>query len=152
MAHNSRRQILHGVTNKTKMKPDDQTPINQDILGTGFVSSRRSATEGTIRQEVLRLAEQYVSKDRNAVHGKPEDNFAIIAKFQETYRKACHRIRGSDDVLPHDIAVDNILQKIARLVQSPYHRDHWIDIAGYAACGAECVPPTPPQGEIPENL
>lgn len=131
---------------------DDQTPINQNILGVGFNPKIRSATEGTIRQKVLRKAEQYVSRDRNAVHGNPEDNFTLIANLQAEYRNACKRVRSNDAVLPHDVAIDNILQKIARLVQSPYHRDHWIDIAGYAACGAECAPPTPPQREHPENL
>jgi hypothetical protein len=31
------------------------------------------------------------------------------------------------------------LLKIARLKNSPNHRDSWVDIAGYAACGAECA-------------
>lgn len=114
--------------------------------------SRRTASEGTLRQHVLRKAEQYVSRDRNAVHGNPEDNFAIIAKLQYVYQQACAEVRGNATKLPHDVAVDNILQKIARLIQSPYHEDHWIDIAGYAACGRECAPSTPPQRNQPENL
>lgn len=130
---------------------DDQTPI-KDILIAGFNPKIGTISQITIRQEVLRKAEQYVSRDRNAVHGNPEDNFALIANLQAEYRNACKRVRGNDAVLPHDVAIDNIFQKIARLVQSPYHRDHWIDIAGYAACGAECAPPTPPQREQPENL
>ncbi|MFN7882545.1 MAG: DUF6378 domain-containing protein [bacterium] len=27
---------------------------------------------------------------------------------------------------------------MARLKNSPNHRDSWVDLAGYAACGAEC--------------
>ena len=30
-----------------------------------------------------------------------------------------------------------ILVKVARLSSSPWHRDNWVDIAGYAACGSE---------------
>jgi len=29
--------------------------------------------------------------------------------------------------------------KLARLVETPDHQDSWIDIAGYAAIGSECV-------------
>jgi len=29
------------------------------------------------------------------------------------------------------------LLKLARIKTSPEHADHWIDIAGYAACGGE---------------
>jgi hypothetical protein len=28
---------------------------------------------------------------------------------------------------------------MARLLDNPSHRDSWVDIAGYAAVGAECV-------------
>lgn len=29
--------------------------------------------------------------------------------------------------------------KMARLIQSPNHNDSWLDLAGYAAVGAECA-------------
>ena len=31
------------------------------------------------------------------------------------------------------------LLKIARVKYNPRHADSWVDIAGYAACGAECA-------------
>jgi len=37
-----------------------------------------------------------------------------------------------------DVAILLTLVKVARLKNSPDHRDSWVDIAGYAACGAEC--------------
>jgi hypothetical protein len=40
--------------------------------------------------------------------------------------------------LTADVAAMLALLKIARLQQSPNHRDSWVDLAGYAACGAEC--------------
>jgi 6-phosphogluconate dehydrogenase len=41
-------------------------------------------------------------------------------------------------VEPHDVALIEILQKVVRLKQTRgLHMDIWIDIAGYAAIGAE---------------
>jgi len=38
---------------------------------------------------------------------------------------------------PHDVALMMALLKIARLKGNPIHGDSWVDLAGYAACGAE---------------
>jgi hypothetical protein len=38
-----------------------------------------------------------------------------------------------------DVAIMMNLLKISRLSWSPTKEDHWVDAAGYAACGAECV-------------
>ena len=32
-----------------------------------------------------------------------------------------------------------MVMKMSRMVQTPFKRDHYADIAGYAACGWECV-------------
>ena len=38
-----------------------------------------------------------------------------------------------------DVAVMMIQLKLARIKTSPEHADHWMDVAGYAACGGEVV-------------
>lgn len=86
----------------------------------------------TERQRVLRTAEQYVSQDRNAVYDGPESNFKMIASFWSTYKGV--------DFTPHDVAAMMALVKLARITTSPGKDDHWIDLAGYAACGAEVRP------------
>ena len=35
-----------------------------------------------------------------------------------------------------DVAHMMVLLKMARLVETPQHRDSWVDMAGYAATGA----------------
>ena len=40
-------------------------------------------------------------------------------------------------VTAHARAVMMIQLKLARIKTSPEHADHWIDVAGYAACGGE---------------
>ena len=41
------------------------------------------------------------------------------------------------DISKEDVAVIMMILKICRLKTSPAKADSWIDIAGYAACGAE---------------
>lgn len=73
--------------------------------------------------------------DRGLNYGRPEDNFQRIADLWNTY------IAGKRDpmegITPLDVAMMMTLMKIARLQNSPGHLDSWVDIAGYAACGAE---------------
>lgn len=92
------------------------------------------------REEILKESIKCVTRDRNATHGEPEDNFQAIAGLWNAYfdARAKHEGRnGKDDweITPTDVAVLNILQKVARVVTTPHCADHWIDIAGYAACG-----------------
>jgi len=83
----------------------------------------------TTRARILHKAEQCVCSDRNAVYGAPEYNFALIAKLWAIYTGVSFNHR--------DVAAMMILLKLARVKTSPNVEDHWVDIAGYAACGAE---------------
>jgi hypothetical protein len=76
--------------------------------------------------------------DRALNYGKPEDNFQRIAILWSAWFHI--RKEPPDSAVPFspfDVAIMNILLKIARLANSPGHADSWIDIAGYAACGAD---------------
>ncbi len=86
------------------------------------------------RQQILEAAITCVTKDRNATHGEPEDNFKVIARLWNSYLVS----NQHEAVLTSlDVAVMMILMKLSRVITSPQHIDHWIDIAGYAACGGE---------------
>lgn len=82
-----------------------------------------------MRQEVLDKAAVCVNVDRQNTYGKPEDNFARIAAMWEAYL--------GTPITSAQVAVCMILTKVARLNTSIQHADNWVDIAGYAACGAE---------------
>lgn len=84
------------------------------------------------RGEVLTRAAECVLRDRNATHGAPEDTFGTIARLWSAYLGV--------DVTAADAAALLALLKIARIKGNPAHDDNWIDLAGYAACGAELVP------------
>ena len=84
------------------------------------------------RAEVLERAALIVNGDRDKQYGNPEDNFSRIAELW------CAYLGAPDLVGAEDVAIMMMLMKVARLGASEYQsEDSWIDIAGYAACGAE---------------
>lgn len=81
-----------------------------------------------MRKELLDAALRCVCGDRES-YGTPEDNFGRIARLWEDYLQ--------HPILPHDVAAMMALLKIARIATGLPKADNWIDLAGYAACGAE---------------
>lgn len=81
------------------------------------------------RHEILDIAKDIVTKDRNEQYGSPEDNFNQIAEYWSTYLET--------KINAHDVAVMMILLKIARIKTGSPKADSYIDIAGYASCGGE---------------
>lgn len=96
------------------------------------------------RKECLEQAMGCVLKDRNREYGGPEDSFGVIANFWSVYlgRK----------VYPTDVAMMMSLLKIARIKSNKSYADGYVDLAGYAACGAELVAPNRPKAEGCEEL
>ena len=81
------------------------------------------------RGEILETATSYVTKDRQAQYGSPEDNFKIIAELWEVYTGI--------PLSAHDVAVMMCLLKIARIASGQKKDDNYVDLAGYAACAGE---------------
>lgn len=84
----------------------------------------------TTRKEILKQATDAVCTDREGQYGSPEDNFRRIADLWTTY---C----GGYPFEPKDVAMMMSLLKIARIATGKHKDDNYIDLAGYAACGAE---------------
>ena len=95
------------------------------------------------RKECLDEAAECVLQDRNSAYGGPENSFGVIANFWSVYlgRK----------VYPADVAMMMALLKIARIKGNHGYADGYIDLAGYAACGAECASGKPAP-EQPDEL
>ena len=88
------------------------------------------------RKEILAAANKAVhAEDMDHDYGKPEDNFATIAELWNAYLTA---VCEDPDIYlsSRDVAAMMVLLKVARAATSE-KADHWIDIAGYAACGGE---------------
>lgn len=90
----------------------------------------------TERKMLLDHAALITSTDRNKDYGNPEDNFANIATYWTAYVKQSSGIEITFSA--QDIAHMMILMKMARLATNPSHYDSLVDVAGYAACAADC--------------
>lgn len=80
------------------------------------------------RLDTLKAAAECVCGSREEDYGSPEDNFAVIAALWTAYT--------GTDVTPKDVAMMMALLKIAR-AKVGSKPDTYVDLAGYAACGAE---------------
>ena len=95
----------------------------------------------TSRSALLAEAQSLIDGDRNNDYGDPYDDFSTTASLWETYLNRIIEARGEGELSlgAHDVAVMMILLKISRLSWTPQKRDHWVDIAGYAGCGWDCI-------------
>lgn len=83
------------------------------------------------REILLDEAKRLICSDRNATYGPPSQDFERTARiWSELFGR---------DFTAHEVAMAMIALKLSRLVWRPEHQDSWTDIAGYAACGHECV-------------
>jgi len=95
--------------------------------------------ENISKAKLLDLAKQAVV-DRGLNYGKPEDNFRRIARRWQVHFLNRYGIFIQFDST--DVAIMCVDLKLARLDNNADHLDSWIDVAGYAACGANinCAP------------
>lgn len=89
------------------------------------------------RLDTLKAAAECVCGSREEDYGSPEDNFAVIAALWTAYT--------GTDVTPKDVAMMMALLKIAR-AKAGSKPDTYVDLAGYAACGAEISAREPKRG------
>lgn len=92
----------------------------------------------TTRAEILDAAKKIVTGDREKQYGRPEDNFAVIARFWEVYLSERCVGGGAEVTLnPDDVAMLMALMKVARIMTGTFKGDSYIDACGYLACAAE---------------
>lgn len=77
-------------------------------------------------------------------YGPPEKNFERIAAL---WNVVLGPKLGEHPISAVDVAMMQIAVKLARLVENPEHDDSWVDIAGYAGCGAEIMGEPDPAAE-----
>jgi hypothetical protein len=93
------------------------------------------------RAEILHEAETLVTGDRNVSYGSPVEDFGRTAGMLTSlgYRRILPDDGTVTDLVPSDVAIFVAAVKLSRLMSSREKRDNWTDLAGYAACGAECA-------------
>lgn len=82
-----------------------------------------------IRSRTLRDAEALVNGDRQDTYGTPTESLGRIAGLWSV-------VLGQE-IEPAQVALLLASLKVARLSVGLDHRDGWVDLAGYAAIGAE---------------
>lgn len=81
------------------------------------------------RDEVLQRAASLIGGERATTYGSAAESFARIAELWGTLLGA--------EVTATMVARMMIAMKLSRLTRDDAHADSWVDIAGYAALGAE---------------
>ena len=82
------------------------------------------------KEDILKDAQKIV-EERGGEYGDAYELHAKIAMIWMALLDV--------EIAPHQVPLAMIGIKMARLLDNPAHRDSWVDIAGYAAVGAECV-------------
>lgn len=82
-----------------------------------------------MKKELLEEAANIVEGQRKEDYGETYKSFESISNLWSAYL--------SCPVSPSDVAAMMIMLKISRAKQTPTHKDSWVDMAGYAACGYE---------------
>ena len=79
----------------------------------------------------------YVTVDREAQYGSPEDNFQVIADLWNAYLYAIDKDGEGIVVTAEDVGIMMSLLKIGRIATGQKKDDNYADLAGYAACAGE---------------
>lgn len=82
------------------------------------------------REDILAEALNCV-EDRGENYGTPSQNFKRIASLWSVVL--------AKEVSVAEVGAMMVCLKLARLAETPDHRDSWVDIAGYAAVTAEAI-------------
>ena len=108
---------------------DDCVADREECLRRGIEIIYDGLPEVNNREKLLNEAKRIVCGDRDQQYGKPEDTFRVIAEFWTSYL--------GTEITASDVCDMMILLKVARNRYKQKH-DTLVDIAGYAACAAEC--------------
>lgn len=93
----------------------------------------------SIRKRILDTASKLIHGDRNNQYGPPTQDFDRTARLWTAYFG--EKLKPGARFQAHDVASFMALLKLSRLAWQSDKEDSWVDLAGYAACGAECALP-----------
>ena len=89
------------------------------------------------RKDVLESAIKCVCRDRENEYGSPKENLESVARYLTEYTRSKYGVQ-----IPYtgkDVTLIMMFVKIAREATGRGKLDNWVDMAGYAALGAELM-------------
>ena len=87
------------------------------------------------RSDAIDEVRNAVCRDRCKTHGDAEDSFELIATVWTLHLRTRGLLAPGAALTALDAAHMQASMKLARASANMNHRDHWVDIAGYAICG-----------------
>lgn len=90
-----------------------------------------------IRARVLNTARDLINGDRNNQYGDPRQDFKRTAEIWTSM--LAHKLKPGEEIEPHEMALMMVGVKVSRAMWSGDKADHYVDIAGYAGCAADCA-------------
>lgn len=116
------------IAKALKVSAGEIVSLGKDESGSSKCAPAQQSVK-TVRAQVLAQATDAVCGNREQDYGTPENNFSMIAELWSVYL--------GKDVSAQDVAMMMVLLKTARIKSGTATEDSFVDIAGYAACGAE---------------
>ena len=105
-----------------------------------IVSGVREDGDMTIRGDMLDEAKSLIDGDRNNQYGPPTQDFQRTANvLSELGFRHVDPSGNPSPLSSHHTALIMMALKLSRISWQPEKRDSWVDAAGYAGCGWECV-------------
>ncbi len=98
------------------------------------------------RAQYLARTEQTICRDRQDIHGNPENTHALIAEYWSTYLS--EECKFDLELTGANVAVMMTLFKVARMQVNPKHQDNVIDALGYLAIAGEIIDSTKSADEL----
>lgn len=92
-----------------------------------------------LRSDTLDEVRACVCKDRQNTYGDAEDNFNDIADLWTWWLDKRGLLAHGQHLEAVDVAVMSGMIKTARMAKNIEHLDNFIDLAGYAVCGAGLI-------------
>lgn len=108
-------------------------PVGYDDILEEYTGPRPTNTSPAAT--FLDKVKEVVAGPREKEYGDKTENHARIAKLWNMWLTETKE--DGDAITPYDVATMMLMVKLARLMQSPGHKDSHIDIAGYVACMEE---------------
>lgn len=85
------------------------------------------------QKTILEEAQEIIFGDRERTYGSPDQNLQVIGELWTAYLLGTVNKRNKVAVDVNDVCNMMVLLKVARLINTPEHRDSQVDAIGYIA-------------------